>query len=173
MATLWKWLRFVLVEETKPIKTTDYFVQLGCLHDDIDSALEHKDRNRLLQYGVVLVPAIVTVAIYGFFYRSPLTHFEAIIWMDVFGWANSDSLMYVVVSIHILLGAYYLYLCYISKAAKHFRDTFQKVIVRAESIRFHWPYHYKNRDCSTLVRKIFVRVFQCLQTIITALGKHL
>lgn len=171
MKTLWRWVKFLLIKEPNPIKDQSYVLELGWFHQDVDDAVEQRDWNRLLQYGCVLLPITITIALYVFVYGPDQNEFDSIMRMDVFQWAHSDRLIYAVSGAHLLLAIYFFNLIYIWSKAKHYKDTFINLIVKEESISYHWPHHYKRQDCSTLIRKIFRHLFRCLQIIIISLGE--
>lgn len=170
MKTVWCWIKFFLIHEANPIKRQEYFAQANWFIEDIQSALAQKDTRRLLQYGCVLLPFTITLALYIFVYGPDLTEFEAIIWVDIFRWVHTDRSLYVLACTYLLLGVLYLYLIHVPIETKYFRNNFEKLIVKAEPISYFWPYQYKQQNCSTVIRKIFFRIFRFCQTGIITLG---
>lgn len=170
MKTLWRLVKFLLVKVPNPVLGEKLLIKINWFFEDIQDAKAQKDWHRLVQYASVFICINITVALYVFLYGADLNQFEEIIWVKISRRLNPSPLMYAVVSLYLLLGEYYLYLSTFSLEAKYFRDNFRELIVNGESVCFHWPYHYKQQDCSTLIRKLFFRVFRLGRSAIIVIG---
>lgn len=172
MKSFWNWIKFILVKEANPLKRSDYFGQLMSFREDIQVARRVKDWRRLCQYRCMFVLPILNIFYNLYLYSANLNEFDSHIQLDFFKWINSSELSSLVCCGFLLLSTYYLHLLYFSSDISYFMDWFKKIVVEGKRIKYHWPYHYKKKNCSDLIRKTFVRIFRCFQTATISTGNR-
>lgn len=172
MATLWRWVKFFLITETTPIKTKVYFQQILWFRRDIEASRREQDWRRLLQYRFMFVLMGLFAVYCIYMYRTELNEFDSYILLDLHSWFRSGKLMYLAFLVIQLMAMYAFYLLYFTSNVGYFVDWLKKIVLETSSIQYHWPYHYKLKDCSRLIRETFVRIFQSLQLLIIITCKY-
>lgn len=172
MKTLGRWLKFLLLREANPIKGKRYLSQLFEIQDDIDDARQSGDWKRLSQYGCIFLIQIAALVHFIWLTQAgPMSELQSYIHANFVEWFHISKLFYVAIYTNILLTIYFLYLVYFSHGGRYVTNWQRKILLEKSEIQFDWPNHYRAKNCSVLIRKVFWVVLNASQSILFIFGK--
>lgn len=171
MRTLLRWVKFIWIKESNPIKGREYFSTIQWFRADIRVAREEHDWRRLWQYRCIFLVPLFVFLLDSFRFWTKFDQFDSYLKMDIVSWADANKQIYLGLPGFALLNAYFLHVLYFSPDTDYYMHWQRRLILNQKSIRYHWPFHYKSRDCSYLIRKVFYSIVYFYQLGIFALGK--
>lgn len=170
MKTLRRIVKFFRKKEPNPVKGQEYFSSVAWFRDDIQDARKNNDWHRLWQYRFLFVAIAFRIIHFLYLYWTVLNEIESYLLVDMFDWIHLDKLANLVACGPLLLFAFLLHSFYFSNDMHYFFDWYKKIILEQKPVNYHWPLHYKKKDCSRLIRKMFMTLFKLCQLMIVTAG---
>lgn len=171
MKSLWQWAKFFLVDEANPIKTEVHLNKIFWFRDDIKDARRKQDWYRVWQYWFMIVQIGLFCGFCSHMYGARLSEFDSYIRMDVHSWLHSDKIVYHAGTLFSIFVAFTMYLLYFTTDVDHFANWLKKIVLENKPEGFHWPYHYKHKKCTPLIRTTFLRLLWSFQAVTVIAGE--
>ena len=172
MGELWNFIKFH-IREANPFKDEQYLWKYIELYEKIQIAKQTHDWRMLCQYGfpfMIICIRLVYYICYNF--NSNSSELQMIIYIDIFGLLDFSPINTLIIGINFLL-AYIYYIIYFSNKSEYYVESKKHLLSGdVDYFKRHWPFQYKNQQCTSFVQRNTLRIIYILQTFNILAGEN-